>query len=143
MAKADLEAAFTQEQALLERAQFPNTSPGHQALLGRLLDGDLVVMEATGPYHLALAFFLHERGVQVSVVNPLSVRRFAQMRLSRAKTDRKDAVLIAAYAHSQRPPLWHPEPAEHLQLPGPALGAGHRAQDGRPAHRPDGQLHPL
>ena len=115
MAKADLEAAFVQQQAVLERAKFPNTAPGHQALYGRLLPGDLVVMEATGPYHLALALFLHGRGVRVCVVNPLSVKRFAQMRLSRAKTDQKDAVLIAAYAHSQRPPLWQPEPAYAAQ----------------------------
>ncbi|CAN5788934.1 IS110 family transposase [soil metagenome] len=116
MAKADLEAAFVQQQAVLERASFPNTDPGHRALHQRLLPGDVVVMEATGPYHLALALFLQERGVAVCVVNPLSVKRFAQMRLCRAKTDRKDAELIAAYAHSRNPPRWQPEPAYAAQI---------------------------
>ena len=52
-------------------------------------------MEDTGPYYLQLALFLAENKVKVSVVNPLVIKKFSQMRLSRAKTDRKDALLIA------------------------------------------------
>jgi len=74
---------------------------------------DHCVMEASVPYYLPLAMFLHEQGIKVSVVNPLVIRRFAQMRLSRAKTDKKDAQLIAAYGIKERPALWQPEP-EHI-----------------------------
>lgn len=71
------------------------------------------VMEASGPYYLRLASFLHGKGVAVSVVNPLSVRRFSQMRLVRAKTDKKDAVMIAEYGKTEQPALWSVE-AEHV-----------------------------
>ncbi len=49
------------------------------------------VMEATGTYNLALAYYLHEQGGQVAVLNPLVIKRFIQMHLSKGKSDRKDA----------------------------------------------------
>lgn len=67
-----------------------------------------VIMEASGPYYLGLASWLHASGIAVSVVNPLVIRRYGQMKLSRAKTDAKDAELIAAYGIDQRPDLWSP-----------------------------------
>ena len=45
------------------------------------------VMEATGYYHYQLAYYLVEKGISVSVENPLSVKRFIQMKLSKVKTD--------------------------------------------------------
>jgi len=51
-------------------------------------------MEATGYYHYRLAQFLHKNGVLVSVVNPLSVKRFIQMKLAKVKTDKSDAKSI-------------------------------------------------
>ncbi|MEZ4880591.1 MAG: transposase [Chitinophagales bacterium] len=33
--------------------------------------------------------------IKVSVVNPLVIRRYSQMKLQRAKTDKKDAQTIA------------------------------------------------
>ncbi len=40
-------------------------------------------MEATGYYHYKLAYHLLENNIKVSVENPLSVKRFIQMRLSK------------------------------------------------------------
>lgn len=77
------------------------------------------VMEATGPYYLNLAYYLEQRGHRVAVINPLVIRRFGQMRLLRAKTDKKDAGLIADYGHQCALQVWHPaEPvlAELQQL---------------------------
>jgi transposase len=54
-------------------------------------------MEASGPYYLQLACYLHDAAGKVSVINPLVIRRFSQMRMSRAKTDKKDAKMIAEY----------------------------------------------
>ncbi len=51
-------------------------------------------MEATGYYHYQLAYFLLESGIKVSVENPLSVKRFIQMKLSKIKTDKSDSKLI-------------------------------------------------
>ena len=46
-------------------------------------------MEASGPYYLSLASYLYSKQVQVVVENPLVIKRYSQMRLYRAKTDRK------------------------------------------------------
>lgn len=69
-----------------------------------------VIMEATGPYYLHLATWLYRQGIDVSVVNPLVIRRYSQMQLSRTKTDAKDAALIARYGAEQLPSLWQPSP---------------------------------
>ena len=56
-----------------------------------------VVMEATGTYYEPLARYLQENGIFVSVVNPILINDFGGNTLRKAKTDRKDAVKIAAY----------------------------------------------
>ncbi len=57
-----------------------------------------------------LADFLVAKGYPVSVVNPAKVKAFAQSELSRAKTDKADAKLIARYALSMQSGLWTPPP---------------------------------
>lgn len=64
-------------------------------------DQDYCVMEATGVYHLRLAYYLVEQGYKVSIVNPLSVKRYRQMKSSITKTDKADAIYIAQYAVSE------------------------------------------
>jgi len=55
-----------------------------------------VGMEATGGYERLLRASLEAEGFEVVVHQPIEVRRFAQLRRRRAKTDRLDARLIAA-----------------------------------------------
>ena len=55
-----------------------------------------VGIEATGSYHRGVARYLHKAGFRVVTLQPLQVKAFAQMRLKRAKSDRIDAMLIAA-----------------------------------------------
>lgn len=86
--------------------KFSNDQAGFSALLKVLPEHTQVVMEASGPYYLQLACYLAEHGIALSVVNPLVIRRFCQMRMSRAKTDKKDAMMIAEYGKTQRPGLW-------------------------------------
>ena len=62
--------------------QFNNDEKGFLSLAKIALKKGLVVMEATGYYHYRLAQFLHKKGIAVSVVNPLSVKRFIQMKLA-------------------------------------------------------------
>lgn len=71
------------------------------------------VMEATGPYYMKLAFHLFKCGFVVSVINPLVIRRFCQMRLIRAKTDKADARMIALYGQTEQPEAWVP-PADYI-----------------------------
>lgn len=52
----------------------------------------------------------------MSVVNPLVIKRFAQMRLSRVKSDRADADLIRCYGERQPLSPWAPATGEVLEL---------------------------
>lgn len=87
--------------------QLPNDSKGFKILLKKLPKEALVVMEATGYYHYRLAQFLYKSGVLVSVVNPLSVKRFIQMKLAKVKTDKSDAKSICDYGTLNEVPLYN------------------------------------
>lgn len=92
------------------------TREGMKSLSKKVPSVSHCVLEATGPYHLKLSTWLHAQGYAVSVVNPLVIKRFTQMRLVRTKTDKADAQMIAAYAQTERPPLWQPPAKYMLQL---------------------------
>lgn len=86
--------------------QFKNDEQGFLTFLKSLSKDVLVVMEATGYYHYRLSQFLHQKGVLVSVVNPLSVKRFIQMKLAKVKTDKSDAKAICDYGTMNETPLY-------------------------------------
>lgn len=117
ISKLSFDVAIENEKGKYAHYKFSNDNSGFNKLL-KLLDNenDCCVMEASGPYYLKLAFFLFENKIAVCVINPLVIRRFSQMRLMRAKTDKKDAVMIAEYAKMETPKLWEPEPAYVLEL---------------------------
>ena len=54
------------------------------------------------------SIWLYSRSFNVSVVNPLSVKRFIQMRLKASKTDKLDALMIRMYGESEEPKPWNP-----------------------------------
>lgn len=89
--------------------QFKNTQKGFIAFLKLLTKKSHCVMEATGYYHYQLAYFLVENNIKVSVENPLSVKRFIQMKLSKIKTDKSDAKMICEYAQNVALKLWKGE----------------------------------
>ncbi len=90
-----------------------NDHTGFAKLKSVLPAGTHCIMEATGPYYLRVACWLHSNGFVVSVVNPLVIRRYAQMQLRRVKTDKADAAIIAQYGSLHRPGPWTP-PAKYL-----------------------------
>ena len=104
----------------LRHKQFANTTAGFTQLQAWLrqqqIDFVHACLEATGTYGEPLALFLHEAGQRVSVVNPAAVKAFAQSRLSRTKTDKVDAELIARFCLAQEPPAWTPPPPEVREL---------------------------
>ena len=62
-------------------------------------DEILIVMEATGIYHLTLLSFLLEQELNVAVVNPLFIHAFTKsMTIRKTKTDAKDAHIISLFA---------------------------------------------
>ena len=96
---------------------FPNTAEGFERLREWL--GGITAhacLEATGTYGDALARSLHEHGHTVSVVNPARVKGFGQAQMSRTKTDKADALLIARFCLLHRPDPWEPPAPEHSQL---------------------------
>lgn len=73
-------------------------------------------LEATGSYGEALALFLHSSNHQVSVVNPSRIQAFAKCQMSRNKTDKADAALIASFCFHFSPKPWTPPSIEQSQL---------------------------
>lgn len=88
-------------------AQFKNDEKGFNSFLKSITKDSLVVMEATGYYHYRLAQYLYKKGISVSVVNPLSVKRFIQMKLAKVKTDKSDAKAICEYGQFNDLPLYN------------------------------------
>nr|WP_241148018.1 transposase [Lacinutrix jangbogonensis] len=86
--------------------QFKNNLSGFKKFVKLLTSHSHCVMEATGYYHYQLAYYLLEFGIKVSVENPLSVKRFIQMKLSKIKTDKSDSKLICEYAQQVELKLW-------------------------------------
>ena len=64
-----------------------------------------IVVEASGRYEHALVQACDQAGLPIIVVNPISVRRYAQAIGVLAKTDRIDAQVIARYAATLKPEI--------------------------------------
>jgi transposase len=93
--------------------QYKNDPSGFKEFYKILTEQSHCVMEVTGSYYQALATWLYAKSVDVSVVNPLSVKRFIQMRLKTSKTDKLDARMIRLYSESEDPELWQP-PSQYI-----------------------------
>jgi transposase len=72
-------------------------------------------MEFTGVYDEAVAEFLYEKGQLVSRMNAMAIKSFARSMLTRTKTDKKDALVIAQYCKAHDPKPWQPDPM-HLKV---------------------------
>jgi transposase len=99
---------------------FENAPDGFKALSNWLTKQGIssvsACMEATGCYGDALATYLHDQGVDVSVVNPAQIKSFGGAQLNRAKTDQADAKLIAQFYQQMSPGLWSPPPMHVREL---------------------------
>ena len=93
---------------------FPQTAAGYAAFQDQLLAtavvpaASLIVLEATGSYWVTLAVTLHQAGFVVSVVHPNHVHNYARSLPQRAKTDARDADLLACFARERQPAPWTP-----------------------------------
>ena len=77
---------------------------------------DLVAMEATGGYEKMPFALLWSHGVPAAIVNPRSVRRFAESMGFFEKTDRIDAGVIAWYAEVKHIVAQEPASEAHQRL---------------------------
>ena len=94
---------------MVKHLEVSNNKAGFQQLVKACGAQCRFVMEATGTYNLALAYYLHEQGGQVAVLNPLVIKRFIQMHLSKGKSDRKDAQWLLRYGQQQPVKVWQPD----------------------------------
>lgn len=95
-----------------------NTAPAIASWLKSLPKGSIVAMEATGAYHQVLAALAHAAGMRVFVLNPRTLKHYAEAIGQRGKTDLVDARMIARYAMHEHSKLiaWEPPPAPAEQL---------------------------
>ena len=120
VAKLKFNACLRRAGGGLRHRLFPNDEEGFSRLSEWLKKNGVerahACLEATGTYYEALAIYLHEHGHAVSVINPAAIKAYAQSQLSRTKTDRVDAALIAGFCVERRPPEWHPPAPELREL---------------------------
>jgi transposase len=108
VSKASLAVCYQPDQQV-RHLEVGNDKAGFAQLLHACGTQSLFVMEATGTYYLALAYYLHAQGCQVAVLNPLVIKRFIQMHLSKTKSDRKDAQWLLRYGQQQPITPWQPD----------------------------------
>lgn len=103
-----------------EYRSFVNRAAGFAQLAGWLQERGIeqvhACLEATGRYGEALAHYLYERQHGVSVVNPAQIRDYARSKLTRNKTDKLDASIIAQFCLKEEPALWMPLAPEIQEL---------------------------
>jgi transposase len=115
---ATLAVAVIELDAGIEQRQFSNRGSGHKALIGWLQRKTRVrvSLEATGIYSLDLALALDAAaGIELAVLNPKMVNRFAQT-LRRSKTDAADAMVLAEYSRRMPFVAWRPPSLNGLRL---------------------------
>jgi len=120
IAKDKFDVALYKGKKLVVTGAFDNTLAGFKKLSKWLRNKAAAqvwaCLEATGRYGDALALYLHQEGHQVSVVNPARIKKYAESKLRRNKTDKLDAKVIADFCRTQEPLLWTPPAPEKREL---------------------------
>ena len=110
ISKSFFDIALLDVDASYVTGRFNNSQHGFRSLRKWLQNREVktlhACMEATGRYGDALAAFLVDEGYDVSMVNPARICAYGQSKLTRTKTDKADAILIADFCATQSPPLW-------------------------------------
>lgn len=116
VSKKTFDVSIENGQVQLKTHKMAYTEEGMADYVAMLPQGVHCIMESTGTYHCRLAWYLHERGIKVSVVNPLAVKRYAQALMIRSKTDKSDSRLLVAYGKHFDVPLWEPKASHYIEL---------------------------
>jgi len=101
-------------------AKFDNTSAGHRKFIKWATKRGAtarVCLEATGVYSLPFALSLHaEQHIEVAVVNPRAIKKYADSIMQRGKTDLMDAAVILDYLQRMPFKQWQPPSEETLEI---------------------------
>jgi len=111
VSKATLDVRF-QDKSL----SFANDPAGHKKLAHWIKGAELVVMEATGAYHFAVACALHQANLPVAVVNPARPCYYAKSLGKRNKTDKVDAKTLVEFGRTHELDLFVPPTQEEQSL---------------------------
>jgi transposase len=99
ISKLTFNAAYLVENRYIDK-NFENNKKGFVNLLAWIKSIDIktyICLEATGIYSFDLAQYLVQKKMKVMVVNPIITHAFSKVELTRNKTDKADAQLIARY----------------------------------------------
>jgi transposase len=92
---------------------FKNTEHGHMSLLKWVKKNTLesvnlrFIVEATGVYHEAFAYFLDEKGYNLSVVLPNKISNYIRSFNIKSKNDKSDSRVIAMFGLERKLEDWH------------------------------------
>jgi len=116
--KIDIASMESESNKLLLERSYSNNLKGYKNIIKEyaFMTNIHIVMEATGNYHIKFIDFLEENKITFSIINPLTIKRFAQMKMLRIKTDKVDAKVIALYGIEQNPIAYKPLTKAQKQL---------------------------
>jgi transposase len=110
VSKEKLDVALLRAQGKFRDKVIANSRKGFLDLVAWLAKQGVtqahICMEATGAYWEDLAEFLVDAGFEVSVVNPVLIKKFGESLGERSKTDRLDARVIARFCAERAPQRW-------------------------------------
>lgn len=90
----------------IDYIQIENNQKGFEQILRKngnfAIEDQHVTMESTGVYHERIRDYFYNRGYRVTVVNPLIIKRYCEMKMMRAKTDSVDSRMIAMYGFYEK-----------------------------------------
>lgn len=100
-----------QNEEFSKTKSFLNAQEGFQQMLrwvneSRSAQSVVFVMEATGVYYENLAYWLDERGEQLSVLLPSKTKHFTKSLNVKTKTDSVDAKVLCKIGLERKMPLW-------------------------------------
>lgn len=106
VSKSKVDLALLRESKYKHKV-FKNNKHGHESIVTWLsklgVKSAHICLESTNIYGEALAKVLHDAGYIVSIVNPARIKGFSQSELSRTKTDKADAAMIARFCLTMTP----------------------------------------
>ena len=116
ISKEKFDVCFSFQPCGYSSKNYAYNAEGIKSFLKDVPSDSVCIMEATGVYHLRLAYALNKLGVFVSVVNPLSVKNFSRAIMCRTKTDKADARLLIDYARRMELTEWKPTPDNYIRI---------------------------
>jgi transposase len=106
---------ITQEETISKTAKFKNTTTGFDKLIEwkdkKIISKNIplfFVMETTGVYYENLAYYLFEKGYNVTVVLANKISNYAKTLETKSKTDPIDAATITRFGLERKLKLWNP-----------------------------------